>query len=81
MTGRRADTHGYVEKGKDSRGSGRETGAEMCSLAVAEDFHPAVTPAPHAWKRPVQSNSQGTERLLQDVSGYPQAAPEPWERR
>lgn len=23
----------------------------MCSLAVAEDIHPVVTLAPHAWKR------------------------------
>lgn len=52
MTEKRADTQGYVEgKGRDSQGAGQERGAEMCSLAVAEDIYPTVTPAPQAWKR------------------------------
>lgn len=39
------------QKGRDRQGAGQERGAEMCSLAVAEDVQPVVTPAPHACKR------------------------------
>lgn len=48
MTEKRADSHGYVEegKGRDSQGADQERGAEMCSLAVAEDIYPTVTPSP-----------------------------------
>lgn len=40
MPGKRADTPRYVEEGRGQLGGGQERGAEMCSLAVAEDLHP-----------------------------------------
>lgn len=82
VTGKRADTHGYVAEGKGQLGGWPREGSRDAQPGCSRGYSPrGHTSSPHSEERPVQSSPQGTERLLQDVPGYPQVAPEPWERR
>lgn len=76
MTGKRTDTHRYVEEGKGQLWGwpreGSRDGQPGCSRGHSPHSH---TSPSHLEERPVQSSPQGTETLLQDVSGYAEAAP------
>lgn len=78
MPGKRADTPRYVEEGRGQLGGGQERGAEVCSLAVAEDLHPQSHQPSRLEERPVQSSHQGTEAAARCVRVSPSCT---WERR